>query len=108
MVPGRIQTVRLEADEPGIYAGQCAEFCGLSHANMRMEIVALTAEDFETWKANQLAEYEAPEEGTLAAEGEAFIQQCARCHQVNGLLDADGEPGDRPPRGRVYAGRRRT
>ena len=41
VVPGRIQTLRLEADEPGIYAGQCAEFCGLSHANMRMEIVAL-------------------------------------------------------------------
>ena len=48
VVPGRIQTLRLEANQPGIYAGQCAEFCGLSHANMRMEIVALTAEDFET------------------------------------------------------------
>ena len=41
MVPGRVQTVRLEADQPGIYAGQCTEFCGLSHANMRMEVVAL-------------------------------------------------------------------
>ena len=40
MVPGRVHTVRLEADEPGIYAGQCTEFCGLSHANMRMEVVA--------------------------------------------------------------------
>jgi cytochrome c oxidase subunit II len=41
MVPGRVHTLRLEADEPGIYAGQCTEFCGLSHANMRMEVVAL-------------------------------------------------------------------
>ena len=41
MVPGRIHTVRLEADEPGIYAGQCTEFCGLSHANMRMEVIAM-------------------------------------------------------------------
>ena len=99
-MPGRIQTLRLEADEPGIYAGQCAEFCGLSHANMRMEIVALSAEDFETWKANQLADYEAPEEGTQAAEGEAvFIQQCARCHQVNGLVDERRRAGDRPSRG---------
>ncbi len=55
MVPGRVQTVRLEADEPGIYAGQCTEFCGLSHANMRMEVIALTPEDFEAWKAQQLA-----------------------------------------------------
>ena len=47
-------TLRMEADQPGIYAGQCTEFCGLSHANMRMEAVALTADDFETWVANQL------------------------------------------------------
>jgi cytochrome c oxidase subunit 2 len=106
VVPGRIQTLRLEANQPGIYAGQCAEFCGLSHANMRMEIVALTAEDFETWKANQLADYEAPDEGTQAAEGEAvFIQQCARCHQVNGLVDPDdGEPVIAHPEDGVYAG----
>jgi cytochrome c oxidase subunit 2 len=40
-VPGRVQTLRLEADHPGIYAGQCTEFCGLSHAYMRMEAVGL-------------------------------------------------------------------
>ena len=55
MVPGRVQTLRIQADQPGIYAGQCTEFCGLSHANMRMEVVALDPADFETWKANQLA-----------------------------------------------------
>jgi cytochrome c oxidase subunit II len=105
VVPGRIHTLRLEADQPGIYAGQCAEFCGLSHANMRMEIVALDAEDFETWKANQLADYEAPEEGTQAAEGETvFIQQCSRCHQVNGLTGDDGDPVIAHPEDGVYAG----
>jgi cytochrome c oxidase subunit 2 len=104
MVPGRVQTLRIEADQPGIYAGQCAEFCGLSHANMRMEVVALSAADFETWKANQLAEYTSPEEGTLAAEGEAtFIAQCARCHQVDGLEDADGNPVIAQPELYVYA-----
>lgn len=93
MVPGRVHTLRLQADEPGIYAGQCTEFCGLSHANMRMEVVALDPADFETWKANQLAPYEAPEEGTLAATGEqTFIAQCSRCHQVDGLLDTEGNP----------------
>ncbi|HET9548316.1 MAG TPA: cytochrome c oxidase subunit II [Desertimonas sp.] len=105
VVPGRIQTLRLEADEPGIYAGQCAEFCGLSHANMRMEIVALSAEDFETWKSGQHADYEAPEPGTQAADGESlFIQQCARCHQVNGLVGSDGEPVIAHPEDGVYAG----
>jgi cytochrome c oxidase subunit 2 len=104
VVPGRIHSLRLEADEPGIYAGQCAEFCGLSHANMRMEIVALSPEDFEAWKANQLAPYEAPEPGTLAAEGESvFIAQCARCHQVNGLADENG-PVIAHPEDQVYSG----
>ena len=85
-VPGRVHTLRMHADEPGIFAGQCTEFCGLSHANMKMEAVALYPEDFETWKANQLKDYVAPDEGTLAATGEAtFTANCAYCHQVNGL-----------------------
>lgn len=104
MVPGRVQTLRLQADQPGIFAGQCTEFCGLSHANMRMEVVALSAEDFETWKANQLADYQAPEAGTRAAEGEAtFIAQCARCHQVDGLEDSDGNPVIARPELYVYS-----
>ena len=60
MVPGRVHTNRIEADEPGIYAGQCTEFCGLSHANMRMEVIAMTPEDFEAWKLNQIESYESP------------------------------------------------
>ena len=105
MVPGRVHTVRLQADEPGIYAGQCTEFCGLSHANMRMEVIAMMPDDFEVWKAKQLAPYEAPEAGTLAATGEAtFVAQCSRCHQVNGLEDADGEPVIARPDLQVYSG----
>ena len=104
MVPGRVQTVRLEANEPGIYAGQCTEFCGLSHANMRMEVVALSPEDFETWKARQLEAYEAPAEESLAATGEqTFIQQCSRCHQVNGLVDVDGNAVISEPQLYVYS-----
>jgi cytochrome c oxidase subunit 2 len=88
MVPGRVHYVKLETETPGIYAGQCTEFCGLSHANMRMEAVALSPGDFQSWLDNELAPYEAPAEGTLASTGETvYIQQCARCHQVNGLVD---------------------
>lgn len=105
MVPGRIHTVRLEADEPGIYAGQCTEFCGLSHANMRMEVIAMNTADFTAWKANQLEAYTSPEEGTLAAEGEAtFVTQCSRCHQVNGLENSDGTPNIARPDQNVWAG----
>ncbi|MBU3688878.1 MAG: cytochrome c oxidase subunit II [Actinobacteria bacterium] len=90
-VPGRVHLLRLEGSKPGIYAGQCTEFCGLSHSYMRMETIVLKRADFDAWVANQLAPYEAPAEGTLAKEGEAlYIQQCSRCHQVNGLADAEG------------------
>jgi len=92
-VPGRLHSLRMEADDPGIYIGQCTEFCGLSHARMRQAVVALTVTDFDTWVGNQLEPYTSPEAETLAAEGEAtYIAQCARCHQVNGLSDPDGNP----------------
>ncbi|MEL6890050.1 MAG: cytochrome c oxidase subunit II [Actinomycetota bacterium] len=105
MVPGRVHTLRMQANEPGIYAGQCAEFCGLSHANMRMEVAALNDADFEAWKANQLEDYESPAEGTLAAEGEqTFITNCARCHQVDGLRDSDGQLVVSRPDNQVFSG----
>ncbi len=105
MVPGRVHNVKLQADEPGIYAGQCTEFCGLSHANMRMEVIAMNPEDFAAWKANQLEAYTSPEEDTLAGEGEAtFITQCSRCHQVNGLTDDDGELVVARPDQNVWSG----
>jgi cytochrome c oxidase subunit II len=104
-VPGRIHTLRLEADKPGIYAGQCTEFCGLSHANMRMEAVALSKEDFAKWVANQQAPYVAPAKDTLAKQGEEiFLNQCVRCHQVNGLTRADGTPAIAAPDENVWSG----
>ena len=92
-VPGRLHTLRMQADQPGIYTGQCTEFCGLSHARMRQAAVALNTADFQTWVTNQTTEYVAPEAGTLAATGEAtFVAQCSRCHQIDNMLNADGTP----------------
>ncbi|MEO6651418.1 MAG: cytochrome c oxidase subunit II [Ilumatobacteraceae bacterium] len=105
MVPGRVHTWNFQANRPGIYAGQCAEFCGLSHANMRMEIVALDDADFQAWIDNQLEPYQSPAEGTLAAAGETtFAAQCASCHQVDGLTNADGELIIAQPENRVWSG----
>ena len=53
-VPGRIHPLRMEADQPGIYAGQCTEFCGLSHARHAHGRGRSHADDFSTWVANQL------------------------------------------------------
>ena len=48
-VPGRTFVVRLQADEPGTYRGQCAEFCGTGHAHMTMTVVAMAPADFDAW-----------------------------------------------------------
>jgi len=104
-VPGRVHLLRMEGSKPGIYAGQCTEFCGLSHAYMRMEAVVLSRADYDAWVANQLEEYTAPEAGTDAAAGEAlFIQQCSRCHQVNGLKNSDGSLNIAAPEQNLVSG----
>lgn len=97
-VPGRVQPLRLEADHPGIFDGQCTEFCGLSHANMKMEAVALTPTDFATWVTKQTTDA-APTAAKVdasmdkaATDGFTTFAQCSRCHQVNGRVDADGNP----------------
>src|SRR4051794_6711305 len=97
-VPGRIHPLRMEADHPGIYQGQCTEFCGLSHARMRMDAVSLNSDDFSTWVARQLEPAGKPTEA-LALQGEdTFRAQCSRCHQVNGLMEEnpDGTASEKP------------
>ena len=91
-VPGRTHTLRLEADQPGIYSGQCTEFCGLSHARMRMQVAALNQADFDTWVAKQTAPYEKPTDPAAVVGEGTFQANCSRCHQVDGLTDADGAP----------------
>ena len=99
-----------QADQPGIYAGQCAEFCGLSHANMRMEVVALDRRrlrDVEGQPARRRTRRRRRARSPPRAR-QTFIAQCSRCHQVNGLVDADGDPVIAHPRSTCTPARRRT
>ncbi len=107
-VPGRFSPWKIQANDPGLYFGQCTEFCGLSHSRMRMQAVALTPEDFQEWVTAQLADAETPPgaeawlEAYRAADGSeveapeatgaqrglvAFTQNCASCHLVQGVND---------------------
>lgn len=97
VVPGRVNTMTIEASEPGEYMGQCAEYCGLSHANMRFTVVAHEQDDYEQWVSDQ---QEPAEESPAVAEGrdlfhsEQFAggQMCASCHAIEGT-DAAGVVG---------------
>jgi cytochrome c oxidase subunit 2 len=91
-VPGRVQPLRIEADQPGEYFGQCTEFCGLSHANMRQKVIALNKVDFDAWVANQIKPVNKPADATSpAGKGYAAVgARCVACHQVDGYLDDKG------------------
>lgn len=92
-VPGRTHTLVLEADEPGEYDGQCKEFCGLSHANMKARVVALSLQDFQTWMEQQQEDQPMLEEDEPGYAGQqVFLAQCSRCHQVDGLETPEGDP----------------
>jgi cytochrome c oxidase subunit 2 len=83
-VPGRTSPLAMEADEPGVYRGQCTEFCGLSHSYMGMRVVALSEADYADWEARQLEGAEVPP-GELAQQGmELFRTTCSQCHLVSG------------------------
>jgi len=53
VVPGHENTLTIEASRPGTFLGQCAEYCGLSHANMRLRVIAMSPDDFDTWVNEQ-------------------------------------------------------
>jgi cytochrome c oxidase subunit II len=93
IVPGHTNYLLLEADRPGVYLGQCKEYCGLSHANMRIRVVAQSPGDFAAWVDEQRApasESELAAEGARLFSGEAgnLAQPCAACHAVDSSLEA--------------------
>ncbi|HEY0309866.1 MAG TPA: cytochrome c oxidase subunit II [Luteimonas sp.] len=82
LIPGRRNTLVLQADAPGVFRGACAEFCGASHAQMRLLVVAQAPADFEAWQRRQLA----PARGVAHRAGrDAFLRNgCGACHAVRG------------------------
>lgn len=85
VIPGRLNQLTLTAEHPGEYWGQCAEFCGASHANMGMRAIVQTAADFDRWVAQQQA---APVDATgPAAAGKALFagSACVGCHTIKGV-----------------------
>lgn len=70
VMPGHNNTMWLKADEPGTYAGQCAEFCGRSHADMRFRAIAQSPEEFDAWLQEQVAAQFGPDGERQLVQGE--------------------------------------
>jgi cytochrome c oxidase subunit 2 len=93
MIPGHTNTYRFAAERPGVYRGQCAEYCGAQHALMAFYVVAMTEQDFETWYAREAAPAAEPTTPFLARGKELFLSTgCGACHVVRGT-PADGRLG---------------
>ena len=85
VVPGRLNRLTFTPQEPGEYWGQCAEFCGASHANMGMRVIVEAPDAFERWVAAQRVTPAEP--AGLAAEGKAIYARsaCVGCHTIRGI-----------------------
>lgn len=97
VVPGHTNHMQFEAERAGqTYLGQCTEYCGLSHGNMRLRVYTHSQDEFDAWVANQKEPAEQPQEA-LAREGaKIFLEeelpaggQCINCHAIQGT-DAQG------------------
>lgn len=87
LIPGRTATLAFQADRPGVYRGQCAEFCGFQHAFMALEVHAHPPEEYEAWRQAQLQPPPEPADA-LAQRGKQLFQSvsCAMCHAVQGTI----------------------
>jgi cytochrome c oxidase subunit 2 len=92
LIPNKINHLWFQADKPGVYYGQCAEFCGASHANMRLRVIVHPEADFEAWVKGQQRVAEIPTEASAQAGMRVFQERCMACHSVAGT-PANGKMG---------------
>ncbi len=110
-IPGRDNVTWLQADRPGIYRGQCTEYCGAQHAHMGFFVFADTPRAFAAWRRNQEelarpavqettatprftpATYTVPRLRVMAGQGQSlFVEHCGMCHAIDGT-SASGHEG---------------
>jgi cytochrome c oxidase subunit II len=86
MTPGRITRMVIQADRPGVYRGQCAEYCGLQHSLMAFDVVVLPRAEFDAWLARLAQPAREPASPQLLA-GRALYDSlgCGGCHTVRGV-----------------------
>jgi cytochrome c oxidase subunit 2 len=88
LIPNRVNTMWIEPMRPGLFLGQCAEYCGTQHAHMLLRVIAHPQAEFDAWVAAQRA---AAVVDPSVAAGRSLFQSvaCINCHRVDGTV-ADG------------------
>lgn len=85
-VPGQVNRLRVTADAPGVYRGECAEYCGIQHARMAFLVIAEPPVDFERWLARRTGDTARTPSSETAAQGQRIFmrESCAGCHAIRG------------------------
>lgn len=87
LVPGYRTETWIQADRPGVYRGQCAEFCGHQHAKMAITVVAVSEAEFAAWVTAQRQPAATPTDSLALAGQQSFVSgSCAICHNITGTL----------------------
>lgn len=94
-IPGHVNRIAFRADSTGDYSGQCAEFCGVSHANMRLRVFVDSDSAFQAWLKLQQGGPAPIAKGSLAERGEQIFSKspCIGCHTMEGIAFAKGVVG---------------
>lgn len=92
LVPGRINRLSLLAKRPGTYRGQCAEFCGTSHALMAFPVVAMEPAEFDAWLDQRSVSASAATGAVNAGRAVFLREKCGDCHNIAGT-EAKGTVG---------------
>ena len=94
-IPGQTNYIAFRADSVGDYSGQCAEFCGVSHANMRLRVIVDSDTAFGAWAQAQLGPPATPPKASPAEQGRAIYARsaCIGCHLIQGVSAGVIGPG---------------
>lgn len=93
VIPGQTNTIWLQADQPGTYRGECAEYCGTQHAKMDFVVVAESPADFRAWLNQQSQPAPVPQDEMVREGQQAFLgSSCVYCHAIAGT-NASGTIG---------------
>jgi cytochrome c oxidase subunit 2 len=93
LIPGKTNITWVQADRPGMYHGQCAEYCGIQHALMRLVVVVQRPEEFDTWLAAQREPARPRGDAEARRAQQLFFIQCAHCHTIRGTSAFFGQVG---------------
>jgi cytochrome c oxidase subunit 2 len=89
LIPGYITAIWLQADTPGIYRGQCAEFCGKQHAHMAFDVIAEPEADYERWLDGMRQPSREPSNDNERRGRDLFMtSRCVGCHTIRGTSAA--------------------